>query len=84
MVSPKLTPLFLATAEKRVKSSYFLNVTKYAVQHVLTKIMFELKCKVNEVVTKIRSKKAGSLYLHSFFFIRIYFIRISRLKFAKF
>ena len=23
-------------------------------------------------------------YLHSFFFIRIYFIRISRLKFAKF
>ena len=48
-----------------MKSSYFLNVTKYAVQHVLRKIMFELKCKVNEVVTKIRSKKVGSLYLIS-------------------
>ena len=52
MVSAKLTPLFFATTEKIEESSYFLNITKYAMKHALRKIMVELKCKVNEVVKK--------------------------------
>lgn len=65
MVSAKLTPLFFATTEKIEESSYFLNITKYAVKHALRKIMVELKCKVNEVVKKKRSQKAGSVNLIS-------------------
>ena len=63
MVSPELTPLFFATTEKIEESSYFLNITKYAVKHALRKIMVELKCKVNEVVKKKTLTESGECKL---------------------
>ena len=48
----------------------------------LTRVVFKLGSKVNCVCYGLATPHGD--WLHSFFFIRIYFIKISRLKFANF